>query len=95
MKKRKKSSGSRVLEAMQIPPDLARKDCILTLCGNSELYIENYRRILEYQDEIVRILTRNGLLDVSGRDLEVASYSQDEMYITGRIEEITVRPDNS
>ena len=90
---RKRRSGSRMLEAMQVPPDLARKDCIVILCGSSELYIENYRRILEYREKSIRILTRSGRLEICGQGLTVTSYTMDEMYITGRIEQITVRPE--
>ena len=90
---KKRRSGSRMLEAMQVPPDLARKDCIVTLCGSSELYIENYRRILEYREKSIRILTRIGRLEICGQGLTVTSYTMDEMYITGRIEQITVRPE--
>ncbi len=76
------------LEKLQIPPDLSRRDCILTLCGSGELYIENYRCILEYQEEKIRLLTKNGILLVQGRALAISSYTGEEMYITGRIQEI-------
>ncbi|MFR6332822.1 MAG: YabP/YqfC family sporulation protein [Eisenbergiella sp.] len=47
--------------------------------GSSELYIENYRRILEYREKSIRILTRSGRLEVCGQGLTVTSYTMDEM----------------
>ena len=90
MKKRKAGSGAGVMEILQIPPDLAKKDCILTLCGRGELYIENYRKILEYKEDRIRILTRNGRLSVEGADLAIASYTGEEMYVTGRIRSLAI-----
>ena len=95
MKKNKEKKGSRVLEAMQIPPDLARKDCIATLCGNSGLYIENYRRILEYREESIRILTYGGRLKIRGENLEITSYTCDEMYVAGQIAGIEICPEQT
>ena len=90
MKKKRKNPGARVLEAMQIPPDLARRDCILTLCGGNEVYIENYRHILEYQEGEIRVLTKNGKVSVRGKRLAIINYTSDEMYITGQIQEIAI-----
>ena len=77
-----------MLEAMQVPPDLSRRDCIMTLYGSCELCIENYRHILEYQDEKIRILTKHGRISICGKRLLISSYTSDEMYITGQIQEI-------
>ena len=90
MKKKRRKPGARVLEAMQIPPDLARRDCILTLCGGNEIYIENYRHILEYQEDEIRVLTKNGKVSVRGKRLAIISYTSDDMYITGQIQEIAI-----
>lgn len=90
MKKKRPNPGVRMLEAMQIPPDLSRRDCILNLCGGKELYIENYRHILEYQEEEIRVLTKNGKVSIRGKRLTIQSYTQDEMYITGQIQEIAI-----
>lgn len=90
MKKKNAASRNGVLEMLQIPPDLSRRDCILTLCGCGELYVENYRRILEYREEKIRILTKNGILAVGGKRLIIASYTGEEMYVTGVIREITL-----
>lgn len=73
---------------LQIPPDLSRKDCILTLCGSGELYLENYQKILEYREDKIRVLTKNGILSVAGKGLVIASYTGEEMYVTGLIREI-------
>ena len=58
---KKRRSGSRMLEAMQVPPDLARKDCIVTLCGSKMCIRDSsnndYDSALEY---VTRALALNG-----------------------------------
>ena len=90
MSRQRRESRKGFLERLQIPPDLSRKDCILTLCGSGELYVENYRCILEYLETEIRLLTRNGTLLITGMWLTISSYTGEEMYITGKIQKISL-----
>ena len=53
-----------------------------------EVFIGNYRGIAEYSDALVRIRTRTGQIRVAGSRLQVDYYTNDEMKVTGKIEEI-------
>lgn len=72
----------------ELPKDVVKKAAITTVTGNSEICIENYRGILEYQDTLVRIQTKTGQIRVRGIKLAVLYYTDDEMLITGNIESI-------
>lgn len=43
-----------VVRAFDLPPDLAYGSVLLSVTGQNELLIENYRGILEYKDEHIR-----------------------------------------
>ena len=61
---------------------------VRTVSGQRELSLENYRGIIEYTDTLVRIQTKNGQIRVTGKRLQVAYYTNDEMKVNGHIESI-------
>ena len=70
----------RLVEAAGLPRDVLQKAPVLTVTGDFEVYIGNYRGIEEYSDVLVRIRTRSRL--------QVDYYTNDEMKVTGKIGEI-------
>lgn len=75
-------------EILQIPRDLACRESVLTLSGSSVLYIENYRKILEYTEERIRILGKNGDFLIVGKKMKICYYSATAMKISGKIQQI-------
>ncbi len=78
----------RVLQASQLPRDVVMGLPVLYVLGQSELHLENYRGILEYTEEMVRILIKGGQIKVTGQRLQVVYYTNDEMKISGQIKAI-------
>ncbi len=62
---------------------------VLTLIGNKEMYIENFKSIMEYECDSVKVITRRGIVHVKGSDLDIGYLDMDEISIKGRIKEIT------
>ena len=62
---------------------------ILTVIGNKEMYIENFKSIMEYKCDSVKVITRRGIVHVKGSDLDIGYLDMDEISIKGRIKEIT------
>lgn len=62
---------------------------ILTVIGNKEMYIENFKSIMEYECDSVKVITRRGIVHVNGSDLDIGYLDMDEISIKGRIKEIT------
>ena len=75
-------------EMANIPKDVTQGFPYMSILGNSEIYIENYRGILEYTREIIRIQTKQGRIEISGNKLHIDYYSNDEMKIKGIIKEV-------
>lgn len=74
-----------MVEAANLPKDLALGLPVVHVTGKTEVCIENYRGILEYTDSLVRVQTKCGQLRFTGKHLQIAYYRNDEMKITGRI----------
>ena len=71
-----------IADSAQIPKDVSMGMPILTITGDSELCVENYRRILEYTSERIRIQTRTGYIKIDGNRLTIIYY---DMKIIGKI----------
>ena len=79
------SLKNRISELSELPKDVVLGIPMLTMIGQMELIIENYRGIIEYTDILVRIHTKDGQIKVVGTSLKVDYYTNDEMKITGCI----------
>lgn len=81
----KKNFKGRITDAAGMPKDVLLGVPLLTIAGQSEVCIENYRGILEYTDKLIRIQTKLGKIHVIGRNLQIEFYTNDEMKIVGYI----------
>lgn len=73
------SLKKKMAEVSELPKDVVMGMPVLTMTGQQELCIENYRGMIEYTDSVVRIQTKAGLIKVTGKGLQVAYYTNDEM----------------
>lgn len=63
-------------------------DSRLHLHSNRELRLENCRRVLEYNDVLVRLETRDLRVAVWGAKLRVHDYKDNSVLVCGRIDEV-------
>lgn len=85
---RNKTWKNIISETTQIPKDVSVGLPIIRILGQEEIYVENYRGILEYTDTCIRIQTRHGQILVSGKRMEISYYTNDEMKIEGHFTQI-------
>ena len=74
--------------ASRFPEDVVLGMPNVEILGYSEMRIENYRGLIEYTDQLVRIQTKIGQIRITGKLLQVDSYTNDDMKITGKIQNI-------
>ena len=60
----------------------------LHLCGNRELRVENCTKILEYNDVLVRLQTRDMVVEIWGTDLRVFDYNDSSVIVRGSVTSI-------
>lgn len=78
----------KMTEKLRLPKDLVMGAAVLTVTGRSEAYIENYRGIIEYTEEKIRLQTKTCQMTLTGQKLHIDYYTEDEMKISGLIGEI-------
>lgn len=91
-KQRLKKVKSNIVESLELPKDIMYGAVIVTATGRSEVLIENYKGILEYTSEKIRLQTKGCQVQVNGKCLLVEYYTNDEMKITGCIHQIIYDP---
>ena len=77
-----------VIEQLELPRDFLLGEAILTITGRRELLIENYKGILIYEDSFIKIQAKNCRIILTGRKLSIDYYTNEEMKISGYIEQI-------
>ncbi len=82
------SLKNKIAEASGLPKDVVMGQPVVTVLGRMELNIENYRGIIEYTDTLIRVQTKAGQIRITGKNLSVDYYTNDDMKLTGRIEAI-------
>lgn len=80
-----KSKTDMIMESLQLPKDIVRGDMRITLTGNREVWIENYKGILEYSDEAILLQGKGCKVQFEGRRLTIDYYTNEDMKLTGKI----------
>ena len=83
-----KKLKERITTAAGVPKDVVQGAAVVTLMGNEEVCIENYRRIIEYTDEVIRVQAKKRQIKITGKQLKIEYYTNDEMKITGKIDSL-------
>ena len=79
---------SKIAEKLNIPEDISEGLPIVTVTGKFEVYVENYKGIIEYGKNCIRIQTKSCRICFTGRNLEIVYYTNADMKITGELESI-------
>ncbi|MDY4616102.1 MAG: YabP/YqfC family sporulation protein [Lachnospiraceae bacterium] len=83
-----KSVKENMVETLELPKDLMYGASIVTITGRREVLIENYKGILEYTEEYIKIQTKNAKLTVYGKRLNIEYYTNEDMKVVGFIKSI-------
>ena len=79
---------SKLAEKLNIPQDISDGLPIVTVTGKNEIYVENYKGIIEYGKCCIKIQTKVCRITFSGNNLEIVYYTNVDMKITGEIESV-------
>ena len=84
----KRKPISYVSEHLNLPQDIISGACIVTSYGNRYVYIENYKGIIEYTNEFIRIQGKNCKVLIKGNALSIRYYGDRDMRVDGKIESV-------
>lgn len=70
---------------LDLPTEIILNIPLITITGNKETKIENFKNILEYSNNKIRINTSCGILKIEGNLLYLKELSKDKLLIKGNI----------
>lgn len=85
------SSGIRLGQMCDLSRDVVAGLPVISMLGDCEVFIENYRGILEYSSEYLKVSTKIGNIRVSGSNLVIYHMNQDEILLRGRIGKVSLK----
>ena len=74
-----------LVESLKLPKDICLGAMKVTLTGNYEAWIENYRGILEYTEEQILLQGKTCQVCFEGTRLSIDYYTHEDMKISGCI----------
>lgn len=80
--------SNKINKFLDIPREISSKVPKITVTGFDEILIENFKGILEYEDFFARISTHMGNVNINGFNLKLSQMTEDDILVTGRIENI-------
>lgn len=84
-KEERKKIRHKFQDAMEIPKELLKNYSRVTIIGNEDVWIENYKGILEYSEEIIRLAND---ICIYGQNLSVEEITSEDILIIGKINNI-------
>ena len=75
-------------ELLALPEEIVLDLPLITLTGDRELGIGNYKNIIEYTETQIRVNTKSGVLMVEGIGLILAQITAEYITISGNIVKI-------
>ena len=81
----KKGIRERIAEMTEIPKDFMMNMPRVTILGNREIYVDNYKGLLEYSDELIRLATTNKTIKIKGEGLLITRIVEDAIFFGGNI----------
>ena len=75
---------SNIVESLELPVDIMYGAVIVTAMGRNQVLVENYKGIIEYTQEKIRLQTKTCQVTIQGKRLVVEYYTNEEMKKIGR-----------
>ncbi len=78
-----------VVESLKLPKDSLLGASIITVTGENDVFVENYKGILQYSDDLILLQGKNRRIELKGKNLTIVYYTNEDMKIRGMIETIS------
>lgn len=86
----KKKPLSYVSNHINLPGDILSGASIVTAYGTNHVYIQNYKGIIEYSTDRIRLQGKKCRITVTGNNLMIDYYTDNDMKINGIIKEVNL-----
>lgn len=76
----------KLTEKLDLPPDILDGATIVNMYGNQSALVENYKSIIEYSSEQIKLQGKHVKLLIEGSNLEIDRFTLEDCKITGNIQ---------
>ncbi len=77
-----------MVESLRLPKDSLLGASIVTLTGNTDVFVENYKGIIEYTSQIILLQGKTCKIKICGKRLNIVYYTNEDMKISGCVEAV-------
>jgi len=78
--------GEKIVKPLEFPQELVFPK--VTILSDKEITVENYKGIIEYEENLLRINTEVFIIKIEGAGLLIKNINDDELIINGRVKNI-------
>lgn len=75
-------------QILDMPRELDNTEPKITMISFDEMFIENYKGILEYEEFFIKVATKIGTININGYKLTLEQITEDDIGIKGIIKSI-------
>lgn len=75
-------------QILDMPRELDSTEPKITMISFDEMFIENYKGILEYEEFFIKVATEIGTININGYKLTLEQITEDDIGIKGIIKSI-------
>ena len=86
--KKKVDLRERVRRALDVPPDVLARECMIEIRGRGLITVHGCERIARYLPDQIRIITASGGVLIRGDALLCVSFSSGSVGIEGRVDSV-------
>lgn len=83
-----RTTREKIADTLDISKEILLNTSKIVAIGNREITVENYRGIIEYTNQSIRLITNPYIIKIEGVCLEIKTMTRDFLYITGTINSV-------
>lgn len=76
---------------LDLPAPVLLDQATIHLLGDGEVKIVNHKGLVQYTTSCVKVRSLQGLIEIAGTDLEIASFSAQEMRVKGQVRQVMLK----
>ena len=85
MKNKERYTADKIADALDLPLDVLRDIPRIEIIGCNRVNVENFRGILDYGENCIKINSNTGIIKIDGDGLLIESISDEGVFVQGRI----------
>jgi len=78
----------KIAHTLELPQEYLDDVSKISILGFKEVTIENYKSLIEYEQDVIRINTRDKLIKIEGGGLFINNITDEEITVMGDIQKV-------